>query len=97
MRAENPRALGGPAVPVAAVGALPLLGVLLTTGLGRRRELWFPGAAGLAAPYFPQRVVRLVGWPLLQHWRTLVVALAALAFARPARRDRSPQGADSPR
>lgn len=65
-------------VPVAAA---------LWRRLAGRRELWLPGAAGLAALYFPQRVVRLAGWPLLHHWRTLVVGLAALALARLARRD----------
>lgn len=70
------------------------LGAALWRRLAGRREPWLAGAAGLAALYFPQRVVRLAGWPLLHHWRTLVVALAALALARLARRDPPGQRAD---
>lgn len=65
--------------------------------LAGRHELWAPSAAGLAALYFPQRVVRLAGWPLLHHWRTLVVGLAAIALARLASRDRPAQGGDTAR
>ncbi|HPC81801.1 MAG TPA: glycosyltransferase family 87 protein [Thermoanaerobaculaceae bacterium] len=72
-------------VPVAAA---------LWRRLAVRQELWLPGAAGLAALYFPQRIVRAAGWLLLHHWRTLVVALAALALARLARRDPPAQRAD---
>lgn len=61
------------------------LAAALWRRLAVRRELWPFGAAGLAALYFPQRIVRHAGWPPLHHWRTLVVGLAAVALARLAR------------
>lgn len=67
-------------VPVAAA---------LWRRLAGRPALWLPGIAGLGALYFPQRIVRLAGSPLLHHWRTLVMGLAAIALARLARGPRT--------
>jgi hypothetical protein len=50
--------------------------------LAHRRELWAPALVGLSTLYLPQRAVRLTGVPLLHHWRTLVVGVAAYALAR---------------
>lgn len=73
------------------------LAAALWRRMAQRRDLWRVGAAGVAALCFPQRLVRLVGWPLLHQWRTVVVGLSAIALARLTRRTEPAQGADTDR
>lgn len=66
------------------------LAAALWRRLAGRPGLWLSGIAGLSALYFPQRIVRLAGSPLLHHWRTLIVGLAAIALARLSRQEPPP-------